>query len=259
MSVIKLQPHKIPGIKKIIGVTSGKGGVGKTFISTNLAYQLAKNGLKVGLLDADVNFPDVFSFFGINTRIIPAHDNKLTPIEKYGVKVMSMAGLLEKADDPTMWRGTITSKIIQQLTKETVWGELDVLLIDFPTGLADHVIHTLQTLFIDGTIVVTTPDQQALQNTRRIFKAHNMLDIPILGVIENMRGEVFGDGHTQRLCEFFSLPLLASIPLKRAFLSATEQGRPAVIDSDELTIIMSKMTRYLTEKHLSPMAQLDVQ
>lgn len=248
MSVIKLQPQRISGVKRIIGIMSGKGGVGKSFIASNLALQCAKSGLTIGVLDADIHFPDLFTFYGINSRITPTSDNKLLPPEKFGVKLMSMAGLLEKNDDPTMWRGTIMTKIIQQLTKETLWGELDVLYIDFPTGLADHVIHTLQTVFIDGVILVTTADQIALHNTRRSIKALQLLDIPVIGVVENMRGEIFGEGSTQRLCEVFQIHLLASIPLRRAFISAMENNKLPVLESDELTIIMNKMVRYITEK-----------
>lgn len=257
MTVIKLQPHRIPGIKRIIGIVSGKGGVGKTFVATNLALQCAKNGLKVGVLDADINYPQIFHFFGVHTRVNPSSENKLTPPEKYGVKIMSMAGLLDKPDDATMWRGTIMTKIIQQLSKETLWGELDILFVDIPTGLSDHVINMLQTLYIDGMILVTTPDQTALNSTRRTLTALQLLDIPVLSVVENMRGEVFGEGGTQRLCEFYQLPLAASIPLRRAFCHASEVGKPPVLDSDELTIVMSKLARFIIEKSLTAQGMME--
>lgn len=248
MSVIKLQPQQLPGVKRIIGIISGKGGVGKTFVATNLALQCAKNGLKVGVLDADINYPNLFHFFGIQSRVNPTSDNKLQPPEKYGVRVMSMAGLLQNQEDSTMWRGTIMSKIIQQLSKETLWGELDVLFVDIPTGLSDHVINMLQTLYIDGMLVVTTPDQTALNNTRRVFTVLNLLDIPVLTLIENMRGEVFGEGGTQRLSEFFQIPLVASIPLRRNFCHGGETGKPPVLESDELAIVMNKLSRFIVER-----------
>lgn len=240
---------KIQGVKNIIGVLSGKGGVGKTFVASSLALTFAKGGGRVGLLDADISYPNVFKILGLKAKIIPTTDNKIIPIEKYGIKIISMAGLLNQEYEPIMWRGPIVSKIIQQLMKETVWRDLDTLIIDFPTGASDSVITILQNFDINGVIVVTTPQQLSLLDAKRTLNMAATLKIPILGVIENMRGEMFGEGGTSSLlAEEYRLPILGSIPMRKQISAMCDEGVPPVFHMNELEIIFGKMVRFLTEK-----------
>lgn len=248
MGTVTLQPQRIEGVNKIIGIVSAKGGVGKTFLATNLALMFAKNTFKVGLLDGDIAFPDVFQFLGITSKVNPTMENKMQPVEKYGIRAMSMAGLSQQTDEPLMWRGTMNVKIIQQLLKETLWGPLDVLFIDFASNIEDHSLTMLQQYAIDGLIVVTTPQKTALQDSRRLLKGAEMMSIPTLGIVENMRGEIFGEAGSNKLAEEFHTSMIGSIPLRRAFALSCDEGKPALFSSEELQFIFAKMARFLTEK-----------
>ncbi|MBI4994757.1 P-loop NTPase [Candidatus Peregrinibacteria bacterium] len=239
---------KIPGIKRIIGVISGKGGVGKTFIASGLALTLAKLGSKTGLLDADISCPNVFKILGLKAKTIPTPDSKLIPVEKYGIKIISMAGLCNEEDEPIVWRGPIMSKIIQQLLKETVWRELDTLVIDFATGASDSVITILQNFAIDGVIVATTPQKLSLLDAKRTLNMTAILKIPVLGIVENMRGEMFGEGGASILAEEYRLPILGSIPMRKQISALCDTGVPPVFHMNELEIIFNKMARFLMKK-----------
>lgn len=240
--------NSLPGVKRIIGVLSGKGGVGKTFISSSLALILAKNGEKIGLFDADIACPNVFKILGLKAKTIPTADNKIIPIEKYGIKIISMAGLLNQEDEPVLWRGPIMSKIIQQLIKETLWRDLDTLVIDFPTGASDSVITILNNLAIDGIIIVTTPQKLSLLDAKRMLNMANLLKIPVLGIVENMRGEMFGEGGATVLAEEYRLPMLGSIPMRKQISALCDAGTPPVFHMNELEIIFTKMARFLMER-----------
>ena len=248
MSQFNQNQIKLPGIKRIIGVISGKGGVGKTFISSSLALTLAKSGEKIGLLDADISCPNVFKILGLKAKIIPLPNNKIIPIEKYGIKIISMAGLCNEEDEPIVWRGPIMSKIIQQLMKETVWRELDTLVIDFATGASDSVITILQNFAIDGVIVVTTPQKLSLLDAKRTLNMAAMLKIPVLGIVENMRGEMFGEGGASTLAEEYRLPILGSISMRKQISALCDAGTPPVFHMNELEIIFGKMARFLMGK-----------
>lgn len=242
------QKLKIPGVKKILGVISGKGGVGKTFIASNLAISFAKLGKSTGLFDADISYPNVFKILGLQAKTIPTPDNKIIPIEKYGVKVISMAGLINQEDEPITWRGPIMSKIIQQLLKTAVWRDLDTLIIDFPTGSSDCVTTILQNFSLDGIIVVTTPQQLSLLDAKRTINMCYTLQAPVLGVVENMRGEIFGEGGASSLAETYRLPVLGSVPMRKQISALCDQGVPPVLHMNELEMIFTKMARFLMEK-----------
>ncbi|MBP9717725.1 P-loop NTPase [Candidatus Gracilibacteria bacterium] len=248
MGTVKLQPQSLEGIKKIIGIVSGKGGVGKTFLATNLALIFAKNNFTVGLMDADIAFPDVFQFLGITSKINPTMDNKMQPVEKYGIRSVSMAGLSEQPDEPLMWRGPINVKIMQQFLKETTWGPLDILFIDFPSNISDHALTLLQHYAIDGLIAVTTPQKAALQDTRRLLKSAEIFSVPILGIVENMRGEIFGEAGSNRLAEEFHTSMIGSIPLRRNIAVSCDEGKPALFSSEELQFVFTKMARFIADK-----------
>lgn len=242
---LPIQKMKIPGVKSIFAVTSGKGGSGKTFISANLALVLAKLGLKTGVLDADISCPDMFKMLGITQRITPTPENKIIPVEKFGVKVVSMAGLCATEDEPVAWRGPIISKIIQKFLKETIWGELDMLLIDFPTGVSDVAITILQGFAVDGVILVTTPQPLSITDSKRTANTLALLKVPILGIVENMRGEVFGEGGGRNLAEMFHVPFLGSLPMRRQIVNLCDSGTPAVFHMEEIEMIFSKMGRFI--------------
>lgn len=247
---IPIQKTKIPGVKTMLGVLGAKGGSGKTFVTANLGLTLAKLGNKVGILDADISCPDMFKMLGITQKITPTADNKIIPIEKFGVKTISMAGLCATEDEPVAWRGPILSKIIQKFLKETLWGELDILLIDFPTGTSDAEITILQNFSVDGTLLVITPQMLAITDGRRVANTLALLKVPLLGIVENMRGDVFGEGGGNRLAESLRIPLLGSIPLRKQIVHLCDSCEPAVFHMEELEMIFSKMARYLLDKNL---------
>jgi len=245
---ISINKIKIEGIKRIIGVVSGKGGVGKTFVAANLAAALAKTGKKVGILDANISCPNIFKVLGITAKLIPTAQNKIFPIEKYGIKAVSMAGLCASEDEPIAWRGPIISKIIQQFLKESIWGELDILIVDFPPGTSDAVLTVLQSFEVDGIIAVTTPQVLSTMDARKTINAVRVLKVPVLGIIENMRGDIFGEGGGNRLADITRTSLFGSIPLRKQIVSLCDQGLLAINELEEISMIFSRIARALLEK-----------
>jgi len=248
MAQLSSQPVKLPGIHNVIAVSSGRGGVGKTFVATSLALLLAKMGKRVGLMDGDITCPTVFKMLGIAGKIIPTAEGKIVPTEKYGIKVVSMAGLTTSDEEPIVWRGPILSKIIQKFLKETLWGELDFLIIDLPNSATDASLTVMQSVTLHGLILVTTPEVIATSSSKRMANMAIMLGVPLLGVVENMRGEVFGDGGSFYLAQQLAIPLLGSIPLRKQIASGNDTGTPPVLYNEEVGIIVNKIIRLLMGK-----------
>jgi ATP-binding protein involved in chromosome partitioning len=216
-----------------IAVSSGKGGVGKTTIAVNLAIALAEEGARVGLLDADILGPNVPMMMGLE-RMPPPRNRKMVPAERHGVKVVSMA-FLTKPDQPLIWRGPMLHSAIRQLLGEVDWGELDYLVVDLPPGTGDAQLTLAQVLPISGAIVVTQPMQVAASDALRGLKMFEKLEVPIIGVVENMSGEFFGSGGGQKLAEDCGEAYLGTIPLDANVRVGGDSGQPIVIshpDSD---------------------------
>ena len=244
------KPQVLPGVKNIIGISSGKGGVGKSTVSANLAVALAREGYKVGLLDADIFGPSMPKMFGVEDEQVYMHNvdgrDLIIPIEKYGVKMLSI-GLLVNADDALVWRGAMASKALTQLIEQADWGELDYFLIDMPPGTSDIHLSLVQTLGITGVVIVTTPQEVALADVRRgiaMFTGEKV-NVPVLGVVENMawftpekhpdeRYYIFGQGGAERLKEKFHVELLAEIPLVAAVGKHGHDGAPIAL-GDSIT------------------------
>lgn len=230
------QGNRIPGIKKVIAVASGKGGVGKSTVSVNLAYALAKSGKKTGILDADIYGPSVGKMLGHSGKIdLKISDNKIHPIEKDGVKLMSFSFLIEEGQ-AVVWRGPMLGKAVKQFLYDIVWGELDYLIIDLPPGTGDTQLSLAQDVTVDGAVIVTTPQNVALLDASRAVDMFNQIKVPVLGVVENMSeficpncgqsSHIFSHGGGSRLAEKTSHPLLGQIPLSVAVMESSEKGLP---------------------------------
>lgn len=226
-----LRVEMLPDVKNLIAVGSGKGGVGKSTVATNLAASLADAGADVGLLDADVYGPNAPSMLGLDERSPNATvDSRIVPREAHGVKVMSM-GFIVGEDDPVIWRGPLVDDVLTQLFDDVEWGSLDYLFVDLPPGTGDAQLSLVQHLPVTGSVIVTTPQPVAIDDARRGLAQFAKYDVPVLGVIENMSGfvcpdcdsttDVFGTGGGQALADEFELPLLASLPLDPAAGTAT--------------------------------------
>lgn len=213
--------------RNTIAVSSGKGGVGKTTISVNLAIALVQEGAKVGLLDADILGPNVPMMMGVDTMPAP-RDRKMIPAERYGVKFISMAFMV-KPEQPLIWRGPMLHGAIQQLLTDVAWGDLDYLIIDLPPGTGDAQLTLAQVLPLTGTVVVTQPMQVAVSDALRGLKMFEKLDVPILGVVENMSGDFFGTGAGQILADENKTQFLGSIPLEANVRVGGDAGAPIVI------------------------------
>ncbi len=217
--------------RNTIAVSSGKGGVGKSTISVNLAISLAKEGARVGLLDADILGPNIPMMMGVDV-MPPPQNRKMVPAESYGVKFISMAFLV-KPDQALIWRGPMLHSAIQQLLTDVEWGELDYLVIDLPPGTGDAQLSLAQVLPLSGALVITQPMQVAAADALRGLKLFEKLDVPIIGVIENMSGEFFGTGAGKKLAEDYDTPYLGSVPMDSQVRIGGDSGEPIVIAAPE--------------------------
>jgi len=227
----------IAGVKNLITVGSGKGGVGKTTVSVNLAIALAHLGHKVGLLDADVYGPNVPLMMGV--RDTPyALEGRILPIEQNGVKLMSM-GFLNPGDKPLIWRGPMLHSVMQQFLRQVEWGELDYLLIDLPPGTGDVALSLIQTAPITGAIVVSTPSEVALEDGRKAVLMFRQVKVELLGIVENMsylvvpatgeKMDIFGAGGAERTAEAMDVPFLGALPLDPRIRVGGDTGRPVAL------------------------------
>ena len=213
--------------RNTIAVSSGKGGVGKSTIAVNLAIALAQTGASVGLLDADILGPNVPMMMGVE-QMPPPRNRKMVPAENFGVKFISMAFLV-KPDQPLIWRGPMLHSAISQLLSDVEWGELDYLIIDLPPGTSDAQLTLAQVLPLSGTIVVTQPMQVAASDALRGLKMFEKLDVPILGVVENMSGEFFGTGAGEKLASDYDTDYLGSVPMDANVRLGGDNGKPIVV------------------------------
>jgi ATP-binding protein involved in chromosome partitioning len=229
----------MPTVKNIIGVASGKGGVGKTTVSVNLALALAKSGAKVGLLDADIYGPSVPLMLGMGKATMEVENNKLQPAESNGLKVVSFGFFAEQEHQAAIYRGPIISGIVKQFLVDTNWSDLDYLIVDLPPGTGDIPLTLAQTIPITGILVVTTPQEVASNVAVKAFGMFQKLNIPILGVVENMsyfkcpncntRHNIFGEGGAKKICEKYNLPFLGEIPLNPGIMEGSDTGRPVLV------------------------------
>ncbi|MBJ67914.1 MAG: sodium:proton antiporter [Gemmatimonadetes bacterium] len=228
----------IPGIKDMLAVSSGKGGVGKSTLSANLAVALAEKGLRIGLLDADIYGPNIPGMLGVHER--PQADpqsGRIQPIEAHGIKFLSM-GLLIETGVPVIWRGPMLAKMINQFLFSTDWGELDMVLLDLPPGTGDVQITLTQSAPLTGALIVTTPSAIALEDVRRGVEMFRQTEVPLLGLVENMstfscdqcghQTSFFGEGGGWQTAGLLSIPFLRSIPLDTALRESADRGQPAV-------------------------------
>ncbi len=231
------EPGLIPGVKHVVAVASGKGGVGKSTISANLAVRMGQLGHKVGLLDADIYGPSLPTMFGITSR--PMVDaNTIVPFEKYGIHLMSLGFLIEM-DTPVIWRGPMVMKALMQLLGEVAWGDLDYLVVDLPPGTGDVQLTLAQKVPLSGAVIVTTPQDVALIDARKGLAMFRKVNVPVMGIVENMSGfvcphcgestDIFKRGGGETTAEILGCPFLGAIPLDPSIVQGGDSGEPIVV------------------------------
>jgi len=231
----------LPGVKNVIAVGAGKGGVGKTTVAVTLAIALAKCGSRVGIIDGDIYGPNVPIMLGMKAQLT-TDGQKIVPAEKYGLKVISM-GFLTQDDAPIIWRGPMLHGALQQFFREVAWGNLDYLVIDLPPGTGDVALSLSQTVPVAGAIVVTTPQQVSLADSRRAIAMYKKLNIPPLGVIENMshfvcpscshEADIFGHGGGEQMAADLSVPFIGRIPIYQPIREGSDTGVPLLISEPD--------------------------
>ena len=228
---------RIPGIRHVIAVASGKGGVGKSTVAANLAVALEQTGARVGLCDCDIYGPSISLMFGTRERPMATEENKIVPIEQYGLRLMSMGFLLDDAS-PAILRGPMVTRYTQQFLRQVEWGELDYLVLDLPPGTGDIQLTIVQTVALSGAIIVTTPQEVALIDARKAATMFDKVNVQVLGLVENMsyfvspsdgkRYDIFGSGGGEREAKRLRVPLLGQIPIDIATREAGDRGIPIV-------------------------------
>lgn len=244
------------GIRDSIAVASGKGGVGKSTMAVNLSVALAKMGHSVGLLDADVYGPNVPIMLGAKGDLVTV-DGSITPLEAYGIKVMSLGFMLEEGT-PVIWRGPMIAGALKQLLNDVEWGELDYMVLDLPPGTGDASLTLAQMIPLSGALIVSTPQEVALQDVKRSIAMFERLSVPVLGLVENMsyyiheptgdRVEIFGHGGARKAAEDLELEFLGEVPLDPAIREGGDNGRPVSAEADSsLGVAFADIARKLVE------------
>ena len=272
-------PNVIDDVKHIIAIASGKGGVGKSTVAANIACALAKKDMRVGLLDLDIYGPSLPIVFGINEQPQMTQDNKLVPLEKFGLKIMSF-GFISGNDTPVIWRGPLVSRMTEQFFRDVEWGELDILILDLPPGTGDIQLTLTQKLRMTGAVIVTTPQDIALADVRKGADMFRKVNTPVLGVVENMSGlningqtdpdnpnlhingekisidsdgtfsinlDLFKTGGGKKESERLGVPLLGKIPISEQIMSSTDLGTPITArdSTDGIGEIYTEITNHL--------------
>ncbi len=250
-------PMAIPGLGRVVAISSGKGGVGKSTVTVNLAVALARAGHTVGVMDADIYGPNIPRMFGIDER--PRIVNqKIQPLEAHGVRLMSIGFLVDR-DAPAIWRGPIIMKVIHQFLHDVDWGNLDFLLVDMPPGTGDAQLSLVQTIQVHGAVIVTTPQEVAVGDALKGARMFERVNVPVLGVIENMSGftdpdtgkvwNIFSTGGGERLAEEVGVPLLGRVPLQPGIAEAPDRGSPVVVELPEspAAVVLTEMAKAVAE------------
>jgi ATP-binding protein involved in chromosome partitioning len=242
---------RIPGIKHVIAVASGKGGVGKSTVAANLAVALEKTEARIGLCDCDIYGPSISLMFGTRERPMATEENKIVPIEQYGLRLMSMGFLLDDSS-PAILRGPMVTRYTQQFLRQVEWGELDYLVLDLPPGTGDIQLTIVQTVALSGAIIVTTPQEVALIDARKAATMFEKVNVPVLGLIENMsyficpgdgkRYDIFGRGGGEREAKRLRVPLLGQLPLDIATREAGDRGMP-IVGQDQKSVVTAEFNR----------------
>ncbi|MBQ7203836.1 MAG: Mrp/NBP35 family ATP-binding protein [Eubacterium sp.] len=245
--------NKYSNIKRVIGVVSGKGGVGKSLVTCLLASKCKKAGLKVGVLDADVTGPSVPKSFGITDRAVGDETGLLPNVTKSGIKVMSVNLLLEDVNAPVVWRGPVISGMIQQFWTDVNWGELDILFVDMPPGTGDVALTVFQSLPVDGIVIVSTPQDLVKMIVNKAYNMAEMMNIPVLGLIENMscfvcpdcgkKHSIFGESKIDETAAELNLPVLAKLPIDPENAKKVDAGRVEDIEASELDEFVNALKR----------------
>jgi ATP-binding protein involved in chromosome partitioning len=232
----------VPGVKHIIAVASGKGGVGKSTTAVNLALGLAANGLATGLLDADIYGPSMPRMLGVTEKPESADGKMLKPIEKYGLKTMSI-GYIVNEDTPMIWRGPMVSSALEQMLRDVQWGDLDVLVVDMPPGTGDAQLTLAQRVALAGAVIVSTPQDIALVDARKGLNMFRKVAVPVLGIVENMsyflcphcgeRSEIFGHGGAREEADKLGVPFLGEVPLHLDIRTTSDSGHPIVVSKPD--------------------------
>lgn len=236
--------NKYSNIKKVIGVVSGKGGVGKSFVSCMLAEKCARAGLKVGILDADVTGPSVPKSFGITSRAMQDEECLLPTVTTNGIKIMSINLLLEDVNSPVVWRGPVISGVIEQFWSDVRWGELDYLFVDMPPGTGDVALTVFQSLPVDGIVIVSTPQDLVKMIVNKAYNMAKMMNVPVLGLVENMsyyvcphcneRINIFGESKIDETAQELNVPVLAKLPVNPDINRLIDDGKISEIECNEL-------------------------
>lgn len=236
--------NKYSNIKKVVGVVSGKGGVGKSLVTCMLASTCAKAGMKVGVLDADVTGPSVPKSFGISDRAMQDEECLLPAVTEDGIKIMSVNLLLEDVNAPVVWRGPVISGLIEQFWSDVRWGELDYLFVDMPPGTGDVALTVFQSLPVDGIVIVSTPQDLVKMIVNKAYNMAKMMDIPVLGLIENMsyyicpdckkKIDIFGESKIDETAAELGLPVLAKLPINPQINRLVDEGKISSVNCEEL-------------------------
>lgn len=241
--------NKESNVKKLIGVVSGKGGVGKSSITSLLAVNAMKQGLKVGILDADITGPSIPQAFGITDKATGT-DTAINPVlSKNGIKVISVNALLEDATDPVVWRGPLLGGVIQQFWNDTVWGDIDVMFVDMPPGTGDVALTVFQSLPVDGIVIVTSPQQLVSMIVEKAVKMAKMMDVPIVGIVENMsyfkcpncneKHHIFGNSHVTEVAKKYDINEIAELALDMEVADACDRGDIESVERPELDSLVN--------------------
>ena len=239
-----VKPHELSRIKKVIGVCSGKGGVGKSLVTSLLAVLAQRQGLKVGILDADITGPSIPRAFGLKEKAGGSDDGIYPVTTKTGIDVMSLNLLLENDSDPVVWRGPVIAGAVGQFWTDVIWGDKDVLFIDMPPGTGDVMLTVCQTIPVDGLILVTTPQELVEMIVEKALKMAGLMEIPVMGLVENMsylpcpdcgkKIEIFGKSHLEEIASRYDIPLTAKLPIDPKLAGGIDKGMIELFNGDWL-------------------------